>query len=217
MATQEVSKLELYGFTDPASGRAKLKKQRARQAIIMIGVDYLVRVFVLYAWAGRLPTSQYRDKIIDTYGKYNPRIFGIEDNAMQVLFGDLVIDAARERFGHCRIVGVPTPTKIEKDFKIRTTLEPYQNNGQLFILPDAVELRSEYAGFPTNILKDLIDCLAMAIMLVPRRTPQQERSTEIDAYAAYLRDSGAPSAYIVDQIEEMRLKILSDSQQETLQ
>ena len=213
MTTHEIKNLEIYGFSDPASGKNRLKKQQARQAIVLIGADYLLRIYVLYAWAGRLPTSQYRDKIVELYGKYDPRLFGIESNAMQELFGDLVIDAAREKYGHCRIIGVPSPTKIEKDFKIRTTLEPLTNWGQLFIPLDSVELRSEIAGFPTNILKDMIDCLAMAINLIPRRTPQQEKSTELNDYAAYLRDSGAPSAYIAEQVEKMKLEILSKNNQ----
>lgn len=214
MTTQKISDLEIYGFSDPASGKNRLKKQRARQAIIIIGADYLLRIYVLYAWAGRLATSLYRDKIIEVYGKYDPRLFGIESNAMQELFGDLVIEAAREKYGHCRIVGIPSPTKIEKDFKIRTTVEPLIYMGQLFIPMEFVELRSEVSGFPTNILKDMIDCLSMAVSLIPRRTPQQEKSTELTDYAAYLRDSGAPSAYISEQVEKMKLEIFSKHNQQ---
>ena len=215
MPTHAISDLELYGFADPASGKSRLKKQRARQAIIIIAADYLLRIFVIYSWAGRLPTTEFRDKIVDLYGKFNPKLFGIESNAMQELFGDLVIEKAREKYGHCRIIGIPSPTKIEKDFKIRTTLEPLQCMGQLFIPLDAIELRSEYSGFPTNILKDMIDCLSMAVSLIPRRTPQQEQSTELSDYAAYLRNSGVSPALIADQVEKARLEMYTKQQRQT--
>ncbi len=197
-----LTNLERYAFCDPAgSKRGKtanvLAKVRARQAIIVLGIDHLLRIFVLYAWAGRLPASKLRDKVLEVYEEWQPRRFGIEDNAMQQLFGDLVIDEAKKTIGgNIRICGVPTSTKIEKNFKIRTTIEPVLNDGRLFIPEHLIELRAEIQGFPTWHLKDLVDCLAMAIMLIPRRAPQERQDDEKDALAKYLRDTGAPSWYI---------------------
>lgn len=199
----DVEALEKYGFCDPASGRGKLKKSRARQARIMIGVDHLMRVFVLFSWAGRMPTSKLRDAVLDDYEKWQPRRYGIESNAMQELFGDLVIDEGQKRMGHVRIVPVPSPTKIEKDFKIRTTIEPVANEGRLFVPESMIELRAEIFGFPTAAYKDLVDCLAMAIMLVPKRHPQEQRNDEREARLAYLRNSGAPPGYIEKVSQEV--------------
>jgi hypothetical protein len=196
--------LERYAFADPASGKQKVKKIRARQAIVVIGIDHLLRIFVLFAWAGRYVTSRFRDKILDTIERFSPRRFGIEANAMQELFGDEVIERAKERFGSARgLVSVPQPTKIEKDFRIRTTIEPILNDGRLFVNPSQVELISELRGFPTAATKDLVDALASAITLIPRRPPSVRHNAEADALADYLRRSGAPGWYIEQRVSEL--------------
>lgn len=199
MTEVDLKSLEIWGFCDPASGKQRqaLRKVRARQALVFIGVDYLLRIFVLYAWGGRLVASKFRDHIIEQYERWQPRRLGIEDNGLQSLFGDLVLDQARQTLkGNIRIVGVPTSTKVEKDFKIRTALEPLLAAGRLFIPPTAYELLAEIQGFPTWHLKDLVDCLAMAVMLIPRRPQAQQQTTEKAALLRYLRDSGAPAGMI---------------------
>lgn len=197
-----------YAFTDPAGGRAKLKKQRARQAIIVIGTDYLTRIFTLYTWAGRLPTSRYLDKLIKTCENYKPKAFGVEANAMQSLFADIVHDKAREGLGALgdRFIPIHQSTKIDKDFRIRTTLEPVINNGRLFFQQHQTELEAEVRGFPTARTKDLIDCLASAISLIPARTPKRQKVEEAEALASYLRRTGVPSAQIEERIRELYAK-----------
>lgn len=200
----ELNDLERYAFSDPASGKQKLKKVRSRQAIVVVGVDFLLRIFVLLAWAGRLTTSKFRDKLLSIHDEFKPRRFGIEANAMQELFGDLVIEKAKEEFGASRFMPIHQPTRIEKEFKIRTALEPVIADGRLFLQDDQVELRSEVASFPTGHFKDLVDALASAIMLIPRRFPQQEKRQETEALAKYLRDTGAPAWYIQQKVENMK-------------
>jgi len=197
--------LEKFGFADPASAKGRLAKVRSRQTCIIIGVDYLVRIFVLYAWAGHIQTSRYRDKIISVYDEWRPKKMGIEANGMQVCFGDLVVEKAKEMLGKIRLIPIPSPTKVEKNFKIRTTIQPIVDDGRLFVPEDMIELRSELQSFPTGRFKDLVDTLAMAIMLIPRRTTQEGHDSEIEGLAKYLRDSGAPSDYIEQRIGEMKL------------
>ncbi len=208
MGLLKLEDLEKYGFVDPASGRTQVKRTRARQAIILVGIDHLLRIFVLLAWTGRLVTSRFRDKILDTYEQFRPRRLGIEANAMQELFGDDVIDRAKERFGTSTgIVPVYQSTKIEKDFKIRTSLEPVINDGRLFVHKSQIELQSELRGFPTAAFKDLVDALATTITMIPRRAPQVQRSAEAEARADYLRRSGAPAWYIEKELAKDMSKV----------
>jgi hypothetical protein len=192
-----------YGFTDPASSRGKIKKTRARQAIVIIGVDHLMRIFTLLAWAGRLKTSKYLDKIIDTCDEYNPRIFGIEANAMQSLFADLVRDAGKKRLARMPIRSVHQPSRIDKNFRIRTALEPVISTGRLFTMENQIELESELRGFPTAATKDLVDCLASAIELVPKRPLRQVKNENAEKLAKYLRNTGMPSHLIEQRVEEL--------------
>jgi len=200
----EYNLLDKYAFTDPASGKGRLKRTRARQAIIVIGTDHIHRIFTLYAWAGRLPTSRYIKQLIKCCENYSPRIFGVEANAMQSLFADVVIDEAKKSMKKLPFIGIHQSTKITKDFRIRSILEPVINNGRLFTQKRQDELNAEIRGFPSSATKDLVDCLASAISLLPKRTVKQEENDEIESLAAYLRKTGAPSYYIEKRIKELK-------------
>jgi hypothetical protein len=205
MATEKLdcTQLERFGFTDPASGKGRLKKVRARQAIVVIAADWLSRIYVLYTWAGRIPTSRYLDKIIKVCDDYRPKLFGIEANAMQSLFADLVTDAAKQRYKRIAFIPVTQPTKIDKDFRIRTSLEPVIADGRLFMMESQSALEAELRSFPTGLTKDLVDCLASAISLVPRRALPQQQNEEAQQLASYLRNTGAPTWYIEKRVEEV--------------
>lgn len=199
----DYTKLERWGFTDPASGKSRLKRVRARQAIVIIAADWLQRIYILYTWAGRIPTSRYLDKIIKVCDDWQPKLFGIEANAMQSLFADLVTDAAKQRAKRISFTSVTQPTRVDKDFRIRTTLEPVIADGRLFMHKDQVELEGEIRSFPTGLTKDLVDCLASAITLIPRRPLPVQQSEEAEQLASYLRNTGAPSWYIQKRVNEV--------------
>lgn len=206
MATVPIAGLiDRVAFTDPASGKQELKRTRARQAIIVVGQDTLMRIFVLYAWAGRLSTKDYMAKLLEVQGQWRPRVFGIEDNAMQSLFADLVIVEAKKLKQRIAFSGVTQPSKLDKDFRIRTTLQPVIANGRLLVLKDKhTELLQEIEGFPNSMLKDLVDCLASAVSLLPIRSQASRRRSEVEQLAAYLRASGAPAWYIEERIRQVQ-------------
>lgn len=203
-------RLERFAFCDPAGsarGRvpARLASIKARQAIVVAAADHVPRIFVLYAWAGRLTTSDFRDKILTVYGDFKPRLFGIEANAMQFLFADLVREEAKARFGEAvRMIPVSQPTNIEKNYRIRTAIEPVLNAGRLFLAPGLTELETELRGFPTAQTKDLVDCLASVIDMIPKRSAAEQSNDEIEALAAYLRRTGASPAMIEQRIAQLR-------------
>ena len=200
--TIDISALEHYGFADlAAKGKSRvLKKQAARQAIVVIAADWLSlpRIFVRFAWAGKIPTTNFRDKILKTAVDYNPRRFGLESNGMQILFGDLVRERAREEGISSRFVPIYVPTSVDKDYRIRTTMEPVINEGRLMIPENLTDLRIELRGFPTAAWKDLIDALASAINLIPKRSSTQDKHDEIAELASYLRKAGI-APHIIEQ------------------
>ena len=122
---------------------------------------------------------------------------------MQSLFADLVTDAAKQRMKRLNFIPVMQPTKIDKDFRIRTTLEPIIADGRLFMMEGQVELEGEIRSFPTGLTKDLVDSLASAATLIPRRPLPVQQSQEAEQLASYLRNSGAPSWYIKKRVEEV--------------
>ena len=210
MQSHNLPDLELFAFTDPAGGKAKAasakhKKIRALQAAIVIATDHLQRIFVIHSWSGRLAPSAYLDKLITICDNYNPKIFGIEANAMQSLFADLVHTEARRRLGahKNKFLEVNQPTKVDKFFRIRTTLEPVINEGRLFVPESMTELLADLRGFPTIQHIDRIDCLASAVALIPQRPVPQKTKDEADALASYLRNRGVPSHEIEKRLKEL--------------
>lgn len=195
----ELKYLEVYGYCDPAAGKeARDKKRSCRQAIVVAGRDWLSRWFVLYSWAGKITTTELKKKILDVYEQYRPRQFGIESNGMQVLFGSLVRDEAKQRDTSIKIIPLAQPTNVEKKFRIRTGLEPIINSGRLFLSQEAIDLEVEIKGFPTAQFKDLVDALETCIRMAPKRAIQSQKNDQLEQYAQYLRNSRLPS-YLIEQ------------------
>jgi hypothetical protein len=207
----ELSYLDNFMFVDPA-GKPKpgdhLKKSRSRQAIVVIAADWLNRYFVRLSWAGRLPASKFTDKIISVYKDFLPRLCGIEANAMQELYAEMVIDKAREKLEQISMYPVYQPTKVEKTWRIRNILEPVINEGRLFIPDGMPDLEAEIHGFPTAQHRDLVDALASAISIAPRRARQKQENDEAVEVLRYLRETGAPVAYIEQRKKELSLESL---------
>lgn len=194
-------------FLDPAGGKLTKDKSRARSAIVVASVDPANRIFVRYSWAERCATERLYDKIYEVNRIYKPNVFGIEGNAQQGLFVDSVIkDAKKERI-RIAIANVIHPTNLNKDFRIRTFLQPPVSEGRLFLLEDQTELLKEIVNFPMGRLKDMLDSLASAVSLLPNYFSMGDVDQDDQEYLQYLRDSGAP----MDQIELEARKMHRDS------
>ncbi len=200
----KISDTERYAFADLAAGKdaRKSRKRRSRQVIVVGSRDWLARWFWIYIWAGYETTSDFKERLIRAHETYDPRLFGLEANGMQVLFGSLVRDEAKERLGRSKFVPIYQPTKVEKNYRIRTGFEPPLDRGQIFIQNKEIEARSEIAGFPTSMYKDIIDALETCMNRVaPKRVKASVEDHERDEYAAYLRTSGLPAHLIAQEVE----------------
>lgn len=189
---------ERYGFVDPASSKkgGELKMLKARSAIVVVTHDWLGRIFVLDAWGGRCSTDQLIERMYRAEETWKLRVLGGEANGLQELFQEAVQRDARLRGKRLPLRPVHQSTRVEKDWRIRTILQPIIANGRLFVRPDMTELRTEIASFPMSPLKDMIDALASAIKLIPPRVNRKERDSELEGLLAYLRKTGAPTQYI---------------------
>jgi predicted phage terminase large subunit-like protein len=194
-----------YSFLDPAGGKRglqQLKKVSARSAIIVLAPDALGRLFVVEAWARRCSTPELVEEIFRINAQWQPKQFGVEANAMQSLFADSLELLAKERGVRIPLVPVYQNTKIDKFFRLRTTLQPVISTGKLVIGEDQQELRNELKAFPMGQTVDLVDALASAVSLVPVKPPEESSRQEADALADYLRKVGAPASYIEKRVGE---------------
>lgn len=188
---------DIAAFCDPAGGkRLEIKRVRARSAIVVVGQDRMGRIFVLHTWADRCTAGQLSDRIMQVQRDHHPRVFGIEANAMQALYGEMVAREARHQGQRLPLLPVKQPTNVDKDWRIRTAVQPVAGNDRLFAMPTQYELRAELTTFPMNPLKDLVDALASAISLLRKPVTQAAVRADRAAYMEYLRSSGAPPWYI---------------------
>ena len=198
-----------YGFCDPAGGkgakgRETIKRARARAAIITVAADpHLERIFVLEAWAGRVTTPVLRDRLLDSTVTFGHKIFGIEDNAMQSLWVAEVREHAKKRGIRVPIQGVTQSTRVEKDFRIRASLQPVIGEGRLILGPNQDDLRAELLAFPLGQTKDLVDALASAISLIPRKARHLREKSSRDALRDYLRRCGLSDWQVERRVAEV--------------
>jgi hypothetical protein len=196
---------ERYAFVDPASSKkdGELRLVRARSAIVTITSDWLGRIFVLEAWAERTSTDKLIEKMYATHETWKLRSLGGEANGLQELFQEAVLRDARLRGKRLPLNPIHQPTRVEKDWRIRTTLQPIIASGRLFLRPDMTELRTEIASFPMTPIKDLVDALSSAVRMLPKRAKSQKDDSELESLLDYLRKSGA-SPSVIEEVARRR-------------
>lgn len=189
-----LDQLTVVAFVDPAGGKTAARKSSSRSADVVVGSDAEGHVFVLHAWAGRIPTTAHTDRIFDLVERWRPRILGIDASAMQSLYADSLLREARQRGK--RLPLLPVKLVGDKDERIRSVLQPLIADGRLFTRDDQRDLRVELEAFPGGATKDLCDALCEAVTLLPKRAAKAARREEGAAWLAYLKNSGAPSYYV---------------------
>lgn len=202
-----ISDCEIYAFSDLAAGKeSPTRYHKARQTIIVGARDWLNRWFILESWAGRETATTFKVKILEAYEKWNPKWFGLEANGMQVLFGALVRDEGKKKFGDVRFIPIYQPKAVSKIYRIKTGLQPIMAEGRLFIKDMFGELAQEIRGFPTAKTMDLVDSLETMIRVAPKRPQDIRVDHEKNQYASYLRGVGCPGHQIQEKLAKFDLE-----------
>lgn len=191
-------------WLDPASGKKRqaVKSVRARSAIVVVGQTPDSRIWVLESWADRVGTNEIVKKFVDMCEKWLPMVAAFEDMGQQTLLEDPIMQEAETRGLTIPLSPMSVPTKVDKNWRIRTTLQPIIGAGRLMLSRDDIELRNEITNFPMSTVKDMIDALASACALVPPPAAVNRSGDEIRALAEYLRDSGVSPREIERRVEE---------------
>ena len=194
MKTALADLTDRVAFVDPAGGQTALKRTASRSADVVVAQDAQMRVFVLHAWAGRIPTTAHTDRIFKLIDDWRPRVVGIDASAQQSLYYDSLMREAKQRGK--RLPLIPCKMVGDKDARIRAVLQPVIAEGRLFVATTHRELWQELESFPSGMTKDLVDALTEAIKLLPARPQQQQAHEERAARLRYLEESRAPRFYI---------------------
>ena len=191
-----------YLWLDPASGKrdAALRSVRARSAMVVIGASLDQKVFVLDAWAKRTGTAELARVFVDMCQKWGPVVAGFEDMGQQSLLWDPIMQESDARGVIVPLSPFKINTKVEKNWRIRTTLQPLIGHGRLLINHELLELKSEITQFPMSNMKDMIDALAGACSLLPPPKLREKSRGEDADLVRYLQDTGVPLTEVGDAL-----------------
>lgn len=196
---------DVVAFADPSGSKTEVKKVQARSAIAVLAGDAYDRVYVLEAWCARTSTDAFVAKMFEINERWHPRVFGVEANAMQSLFVDMLRRETRLRSARVPFVDVRQPTRVEKPFRNRSALQGIVNEGRLLMLKGAqIEARNELETHPMCPQFDIVDSIASASGLLRRTSKEEAVSHEALDLARYLRKSGAPPQYIEQKLAGLR-------------
>ncbi len=161
-----LSDCDIITCYDPGRTREQQYGKSARNAIVTTACTPDYRVCVLRYWAKRAGLQEIYEEIKEHVRLFKPRCIGVEDVAVQIAIGDAFELLSRaEGFRLPPIEPVRPDTRINKHFRIKTSLQKVGPYGKLWILKDSYDLKSEWAAFPKGRTIDIIDTLSYNIML----------------------------------------------------
>lgn len=171
--------LTIYGFLDPARGRARGGAGAALDyaAIATVGVDGKGRCFVLDVWMERAPTSRQVLKVFDLHARWNYARFGVETNAFQhMLLEHLEHERVeRRRRGEVSDLALQGFERYESKHHRLMRLEGFVANGWIAFCRDLPEeFFRQLEAYPGGRHDDGPDAVEGAVMLARGRHRKRE-------------------------------------------
>lgn len=146
-------------------------------AIVCIGIDPAMRVFVLEAWHGRVQTKNLLEQIFKFAARWRVRAAYYEDSAQQKLIQYSIEQHSKETGQHLRILPVKAGNTRTKESRIRL-VQPYFEKGMVFLRESMADFMNEFADFPLGKHDDLIDAFAYFPRCVRFQFPEPAEETQ---------------------------------------
>lgn len=157
---------DIYSFWDIAIGRTK---RADYNAIITIAKDRRTGViYVIDAWAAKVPMHKAKEVAIEKILQFKPRIFGVESvQAQYEMYRQLQQDCYKMGIYNTRIKPVKPTGRKEERIEL---LEPIFENGYLKIKTTQRLLKEQLEQFPNADYDDLPDALSSCVDLAGHAT-----------------------------------------------
>lgn len=163
----KVADCDVVCVYDPARSRETEYGRQARNAIGTFAATPEYDVVVLTYWAGRGNLRLHYEEVKRQVELFRPRCIGVEDVAIQLNIGEAFNELSRvEGTRLPPIEPVRPDTRVNKKFRIKTSLQRVAPYGKFFYQRNMYELRSEWLGFPNGRTIDILDITAYAIQLL---------------------------------------------------
>lgn len=163
-----LAKLDVYIHADPSlgitEGPQKAVARHSRSAIVVLGIAYPRRIYLLHVWAKRLGVDDFIDQLLRYFTAYDRQLagFSVEKHSWTRIIKPALLQKANERgipLTESRVKDYKGSANARKDGRIRA-LQPYFRGGQVFIERSSIDFEREYRDFPMGKQKDILDALA---------------------------------------------------------
>jgi hypothetical protein len=176
-------------------GRQKAIARHSRSAIIVVGLAWPRRIFVLHVWAEMEGATKLCEQILKFYVAYERQIkfVSIEKHSWTRMIRPTLLEEARKRnilLTDGKIHDFTKSSNVQKDVRVRS-LQPFFAKGQMFLEEGMVELEREYRDFPMGKRRDIVDALSQGSSENLWRFPEDEEESPWDDNAD--NDSYEPS------------------------
>lgn len=177
---------------------------------MVVGLSTDERIWVLDTWAKRAGTQEIVEMLLNFCERWNPLIAAYEDVAQQSLLWDPILQASLTRGITVPLTGVKVRTTVDKNWRIRSILQPLIGQGRLMVQAQHRDLIAEITQFPMSNLKDLIDALAGACSLIRPPVRQGQRAQSSRDLARWLRETGMSPDEIEREVSRVGRELSED-------
>jgi hypothetical protein len=165
-------------------GRHKAVARHSRSAIIVVGLCWPRRVFVLHVWAEMEGTPKLCEQILKFYVAYERQVkfISIEKHSWTRMVRPALLEEARKRniaLTDGKIHDFTKSGNVQKDVRVRS-LPPYFEAGRVFFAEGMEELEREYRDFPMGKSRDILDALSQGSSESLWRFPEDEEDSPWD-------------------------------------
>lgn len=176
-----LSTMEKTILLDPIPGEEpeRRKEPGCRHGLVVVGIDYWGRRYVLDAVANRMSPPDIIALLFEKMAEWECYRVGIEKVAFSVMYRYWIIEEARRRGIHVSCIDLE-PGRRTKDSRITAKITPFRA-GHYYVNRAVEDLFSEeYLEYPYGRTRDLLDALAYDDE--PGVLPKPLSPTEADAY-----------------------------------
>ncbi len=149
--------LEIFTCIDPAVSQ---KTSADYTAIVTVGIDEKNNWYVLETRRGRWTVGEMIEEIFAAYQRHKPTTMSIEVIGQSQALLDPINAEEERRNIFLPLTEIKTRAAVQKEGRLRATLQPRFESGKIFIKEEMVDLEEELIHFPKSKHDDLIDALS---------------------------------------------------------
>jgi hypothetical protein len=195
--------LNIVASFDPALGK---KRENARSAFLVVGIDPQERIFLMSEWAVRDDPLKVLDGIFERTRRWEAQRCAVEAVLFQRVLADLLSKRCRDwnaapgrRPQDMLFPGlfqaVQLPKGKTKEGRIRALIGSVAEAGRLYVNRSCVEFLDEYSRFPEGETVDLLDAFTNSAELWRPGVDVAETEAETKAELAWLAQRDPVTGY----------------------